>query len=49
MRLSLSKSEIQTILNALDEETIHYAVTLRAKIREKVRIEIENNKNKENK
>ena len=42
MRLSLSKSEIQTILNALDDETIHYAVTLRAKIREKVSNEIKN-------
>ena len=42
MRLSLSTSEMQTILNALDNETIHYAVTLRDKLREKVSNEIKN-------
>ena len=37
MRLNLTPSEIQTILNALENETIHHAVTLRAKLWEQVK------------
>jgi hypothetical protein len=37
MKLNLNASEIQTILNALENETIHHAITLRAKLWEQVK------------
>jgi hypothetical protein len=37
MKLNLTPSEIQTVLNALENETIHHAVTLRAKLWEQVK------------